>query len=92
MEILPVNYVKRGELYIAYQVFGEGKIDLILLPGWISRLEVAWEQPRLASTFRRLSSFCSLILIEKRGAGLSGRVSPDNCQNAPFIEVRPKKD
>lgn len=43
MEILPVNYVKRGELYIAYQVFGEGKIDLILLPGWISHLDVAWE-------------------------------------------------
>lgn len=60
MEILPVNYVKRDELYIAYQVFGEGKIDLILLPGWISRFDVAWEQPRLANSFRRQSPFCRL--------------------------------
>jgi class 3 adenylate cyclase len=85
MEIPPVDYVKSGELYIAYQVLGEGEIDLVLLPGWISHLEVAWEQPRLANSFRRLSSFCRLILIDKRGTGLSDRVSPNNL---PTLEQR----
>lgn len=87
MEIPPVNYIKSGEHYIAYQVLGEGqgKTDLILLPGWISHLEVAWEQPRLASSFRRLSAFCRLILIDKRGTGLSDRVSPNNL---PTLEQR----
>ena len=85
MEIPPVNYIKSGELYIAYQVFGEGAIDLILLPGWISHLEVAWEQPRLVNSFRRLSSFSRLILIDKRGTGLSDRVSPSDL---PTLEQR----
>lgn len=87
MEIPPVNYVKSGDLYIAYQVLGEGKgkTDLILLPGWISHLEVAWEQPRWVNTFRRLSSFCRLILIDKRGTGLSDRVS---LNNLPTLEQR----
>lgn len=85
MEIPQVNYVKSGELYIAYQVFGEGKVDLVLVPGWISHLEVAWEQPRFVSMFRRLSSFCRLILVDKRGTGLSDRVTPDNL---PTLEQR----
>ena len=87
MEIPQVNYVKSGELYIAYQVLGEGKgkTDLILLPGWISHLEVAWEQPRLVNSFHRLSSFSRLILIDKRGTGLSDRVSPNNL---PTLEQR----
>ena len=49
MEIPTIHYVKSGEFDIAYQVLGEGPVDLVLLPGWISHLEVAWEQPRLFS-------------------------------------------
>ncbi|MFA5923788.1 MAG: hypothetical protein WC856_21255 [Methylococcaceae bacterium] len=53
MKIPHVNYVKSGEFHIAYQVIGEGPIDLVLVPGWISHLEMAWEQPRLAHSFLR---------------------------------------
>ena len=74
MVIPSVNYVKSGKFHIAYQVVGQGPVDLVLIPGWISHLEVAWEQPRLAHSFRRLASFSRLILIDKRGTGLSDRV------------------
>ncbi len=80
-----VNYVKSGKFHIAYQVIGNGPIDLVLIPGWISHLEVAWEQPRLSHSFRRLASFSRLILIDKCGTGLSDRVSVDNL---PTLEDR----
>lgn len=85
MEIPSVKYVKSGEFHVAYQVLGEGPIDLVLLPGWISHLEVAWEQPRLAASFRRLASFSRLILVDKRGTGLSDRVLPSQL---PTLEQR----
>ena len=85
MDIPSVNYVKSGEFHIAYQVLGEGPIDLVLLPGWISHLEVAWEQPRLADSFRRLASISRLILLDKRGTGLSDRVS---ARDLPSLEER----
>lgn len=85
MKIPHVNYVKSGEFHIAYQVLGEGPIDLVLVPGWISHLEMAWEQPRLAHSFRQLASFCRLILLDKRGTGLSDRVS---LTNLPTLEDR----
>jgi class 3 adenylate cyclase len=85
MEIPSFHYAKSSDFHIAYQVLGEGPIDLVLLPGWISNLEVAWEQPRLAQSFRRLASFSRLILIDKRGTGLSDRVSPNSL---PTLEER----
>ena len=80
-----VNYARSGEFHIAYQVIGKGPTDIVLVPGWISHLEVAWEQPRLSRSFRRLVSFSRLILIDKRGTGLSDRVSP---KSLPTLEDR----
>lgn len=85
MHIPSVEYARSGEFHIAYQVLGEGPIDIVLLPGWISHLEVAWEQPRLANSFRRLASFSRLILLDKRGTGLSDRVS---ARDLPTLEAR----
>lgn len=85
MDIPSVHYARSGEFYIAYQVLGEGPNDLVLLPGWISHLEIAWEQPRLANSFRRLASFSRLILLDKRGTGLSDRVS---ARDLPTLEAR----
>lgn len=85
MEIPSVHYARSGEFHIAYQVLGAGPIDLVLVPGWISHLEVAWEQPRLAHSFRRLASFSRLILVDKRGTGLSDRVSS---KSLPTLEDR----
>ncbi|HEY4753995.1 MAG TPA: adenylate/guanylate cyclase domain-containing protein [Candidatus Limnocylindrales bacterium] len=59
---------------IAYQVVGDGPRDLVWVPGWISHVEAAWEEPTLAAFFGRLASFSRLILFDKRGTGMSDRV------------------
>jgi class 3 adenylate cyclase/alpha-beta hydrolase superfamily lysophospholipase len=70
---------------IAYQVVGEGPRDLVWVPGWISHLEAAWDEPTLARFFERLASFSRLILFDKRGTGLSDRV-PESA--LPSLETR----
>ena len=70
---------------IAYQVIGDGPRDLVWVPGWISHLEAAWEEPTLARFFERLASFSRLILFDKRGTGLSDRVAP---AALPTLETR----
>ena len=67
------HYAKAGPLSIAYQVLGEGSIDLVVVPGWISNIEVFWEDAHVARFFERLSTFTRLILFDKRGTGLSDR-------------------
>ena len=79
------RYVKSGDAHIAYQVLGDGPPDLIVVRGYISHLEVAWESPALASFYRRLASFCRLIVFDKRGTGLSDRVPEDRL---PTLEQR----
>jgi len=69
------RYAKSGDTYIAYQVMGEGPFDLVLVPGFISHLDMQLEMPLTASFFARLASFCRLIRFDKRGTGLSDRVS-----------------
>src|SRR5947209_8528690 len=68
-------YAKSGETYIAYQVMGEGPFDLVLVPGFISHVEMQLELPLTANFFARLASFCRLIRFDKRGTGLSDRLS-----------------
>jgi class 3 adenylate cyclase len=62
-------------IHIAYQVFGEGPVDLVVMPTAFSHLEVEWEAPSLARFLRRLSSFSRLIRLNTRGTGLSDPVS-----------------
>jgi class 3 adenylate cyclase len=69
------RYAKSGDTYIAYQVMGEGPFDLVVVPGFISHVEMQLELPLTAHFFARLSSFCRLIRFDKRGTGLSDRVS-----------------
>ena len=79
------RYAKSGDVHVAYQVIGEGAVDLILVMGWISHLEHQWEDPSLARFLDRLASFSRLILFDKRGTGLSDRVA-DNA--LPTLEQR----
>jgi pimeloyl-ACP methyl ester carboxylesterase/DNA-binding CsgD family transcriptional regulator len=65
------RYAKSGDVNIAYQVLGEGPTDLVFISGFLSHLELAWEEPYLARFLRRLASFSRLILFDKRGVGLS---------------------
>ena len=67
------QYTKSGDISIAYQVVGDGPIDIVYVPGWLSHLEYAWEHPYYTRFFNRLSSFSRLILFDKRGTGLSDR-------------------
>jgi pimeloyl-ACP methyl ester carboxylesterase/class 3 adenylate cyclase len=77
------RYARSGGVSIAYQVVGDGPIDLVLVPGWVSNVDVFWEEPRLARLLSRLASFSRLILFDKRGTGLSDRVT-----DMPSLEVR----
>ncbi len=65
------RYSRIGKISIAYQVVGDGPIDLVLVPGFVSHVEVIWEEPNLAHFLTRLASFSRLILFDKRGTGLS---------------------
>jgi len=79
------RYAKSGDLNIAYQVVGEGPPDLLFVPGWISNVELGWEDPAIASFYERLAQFSRLILFDKRGTGLSDRVSDEH---PPMLEER----
>jgi pimeloyl-ACP methyl ester carboxylesterase len=79
------RYAKSGDLNIAYQVVGEGPLDLIYVPGWISNVELNWEEPSHAHVLERLSGFSRLILFDKRGTGLSDPVALDAM---PTLEER----
>ena len=68
------EYARSGDLHIAYQVVGQGPFDLVYVPGWVSHVELAWEEPTLARFLNRLASFSRLIVFDKRGTGLSDRV------------------
>lgn len=66
------RYVQsRDGTYIAYQMLGEGAIDLVYVPTWASQVEHLWEEPRVAAFFHRLASFSRLIIFDRRGSGLS---------------------
>ncbi len=79
------RYAKSGDVNIAYQVVGDGSFDLVYVPGWISNVELMWEEPAHARLLRRLASFSRLILFDKRGTGLSDPVSLDRL---PTLEER----
>jgi class 3 adenylate cyclase len=79
------SYARSGDVSIAYQVVGQGPLDAVMVPGFPSHLELAWDQPRIAHFYRRLASFCRLILIDKRGIGLSDRVP---ISELPGVEQR----
>jgi class 3 adenylate cyclase/DNA-binding winged helix-turn-helix (wHTH) protein len=77
------RYAKSGDVHIAYQVVGEGGPDLVFVPGWVSHVEHAWEDPLYSRFLRRLASFSRLILLDRRGTGLSDRVA-----DMPSLEQR----
>jgi pimeloyl-ACP methyl ester carboxylesterase/DNA-binding CsgD family transcriptional regulator/class 3 adenylate cyclase len=68
------RYARNGDVNIAYQIVGSGPRDLIFVMGWVSHLDMFWEEPHFARFLRRLASFSRLIIIDKRGTGLSDRV------------------
>ncbi len=85
MPLPQTRYAQSGDLSIAYQVFGDGPVDLVYVPGWVSNVELIWDDPLLSRFFRRLGSFARVITFDKRGTGLSDPVAVDNL---PDLETR----
>ena len=79
------QYTKSSGINIAYQVVGEGPLDLVYVPGWVSNVEECWEEPTHERFLRRLTRFSRLILFDKRGTGLSDPV-PES--KLPTLEER----
>jgi pimeloyl-ACP methyl ester carboxylesterase/DNA-binding winged helix-turn-helix (wHTH) protein len=77
------RYARSGDVNIAYQVVGNGPLDLVFVMGWVSHLDCIWKEPTFAQFLTSLSRFCRLILFDKRGTGLSDRVTP-----LPTLEQR----
>jgi pimeloyl-ACP methyl ester carboxylesterase len=85
MNLPETRYARSGGLNIAYQIVGEGPLDLLFAPGWISNVELGWDDPWIARFYERLAAFSRLILFDKRGTGLSDRVSD---ARPPTLEER----
>src|SRR3954471_18581107 len=79
----PTRYARSGDASIAYQGVGEGPIDVVLVLGFATHLELQWGAPPLADFFERIASFARLIVFDKRGTGLSDPVA-----EAPTLEQR----
>lgn len=77
------HYARHDGINIAYQVTGEGTVDLVFVPGWVSHVEYAWEEPSFAPFLERMSRFSRLILLDRRGTGLS-----DPVDHLPTLDER----
>ncbi len=80
---IETRYAKSGTLNIAYQLFGNGGINLVLIPGWASNVENIWTLPEFAGFAQKLAQFARVILLDRRGTGLS-----DPVENPPTLEER----
>jgi class 3 adenylate cyclase/pimeloyl-ACP methyl ester carboxylesterase len=77
------HYAKKGDISIAYQVIGDGPLDLVLVNGLVAHMDLMWLEPQATAALRQLASFSRLILFDKPGTGLSDPVA-----GAPTIEQR----
>jgi class 3 adenylate cyclase len=83
IEVPETRYARSGDVAIAYQVVGNGPVDLILVTGFVSNILYAWEQPRIVRFFEQLTGFARLIRFDRRGTGLS-----DRPRDVPTLETR----
>jgi pimeloyl-ACP methyl ester carboxylesterase/DNA-binding CsgD family transcriptional regulator len=89
---LHTRYARSGSVSIAFQVVGDGATDLVLVPGFVSHVEVAWEQPRLARFLGRLAAFSRLIMFDKRGTGMSDPVAEPPSIDERMDDIRAVMD
>jgi class 3 adenylate cyclase len=79
----PIRYAKSGEVHIAYQVAGDGPVDLLVVPGFVSHIELFWDNPEIQRFAGTLGRFARLIAFDKRGSGMSDPVA-----EVPTLEQR----
>lgn len=75
MDAPRTRYARSGDAHIAYQVFGEGELDLVVVPGFVSNIEHYWQVPGIAPLLERLASYARTVIFDKRGTGLSDPVA-----------------
>jgi class 3 adenylate cyclase len=83
MELPTTRYAKSGDVHIAYQLFGDGPINLVIVPGFVSNVECSWEEPNCARFLMRLAGFARVVTFDKRGTGMS-----DKAAQLPDIDAR----
>lgn len=81
------KYAINNDINIAYQVVGQGNVDLIFVPGWVSNIDMMWVDPKLGEFLTSLTQFSRLILFDKRGTGLSDRVNPSCSLNERMEDI-----
>lgn len=86
------RYAKSGKLNIAFQVIGNGPVDLVYVPGWVSHIDMVWEDSRMSDFLTKLAKFSRLILFDKRGTGLSDRVSELSTLEERMDDIRSVMD
>lgn len=86
------EYTKSGCINIAYQVFGSGTTDLIYIPGWVSNIDWMWACPELVNFFQELGKHCRIILFDKRGTGLSDRITELSTLEERMDDIRAVMD
>jgi pimeloyl-ACP methyl ester carboxylesterase len=86
------RYAQCGDVSIAYQVVGDGPLDLVFFPGWFSHMDLQWQDPLMVRWLRRLASFSRLILFDKRGVGLSDPVTSAPTYDERMDDVRAVMD
>jgi pimeloyl-ACP methyl ester carboxylesterase len=85
VDVPETRYARSGDVNIAYQVIGDGPFDLVCIPGFVSNLDMMWQNERHARFMRGLASFARVIVFDKRGTGLSDRVP---IERLPTLEQR----
>ncbi len=86
------RYAKSGDMHVAYQVFGEGAVNVVVAPLFVSNVEVLWEYPDAARWLLRLASFARVAVFDKRGTGMSDRVTELPGLEQRIDDVRPVMD
>src|SRR2546423_10192861 len=86
------RYAKSGNVHVAYQVFGNGELDLVFVPGFVSNVEIYWEEPHFARWLSKLASFARVITFDKRGTGLSDRLEVLPTMDERIDDVRAVMD
>ncbi len=86
------RYAKSGQVHVAWQAFGEGPVDLVMAPGFVSHIENYWTEPRFARWLERLGQGCRVVLFDKRGTGLSDRVPELPAMDERMDDVRAVMD
>src|SRR3954462_12670828 len=69
------EYARLGDASVAYQVIGDGDLDVVFVPEWTTHLELQWQEPACARFLERLASFARVILFDKRGVGISDPIA-----------------